>query len=105
MALPLVARVAAHLGALNVAFFATAVFFGGSLVGELRFYLERKCGVEELSSNPRILENISPCVPPKCDRNVTIKPIVSSTYTPKVCALLAHFRCTNRYVVAGIHST
>jgi membrane-associated protein len=50
--LPLFAGIAAQLGALNIALVATAVFFGGYLGDELRFYLGRKYGVEKLSARP-----------------------------------------------------
>jgi membrane protein DedA with SNARE-associated domain len=48
--LPLFAGIAAHLGALNLPLVATVVFFGGYLGDELRFFLGRKYGVENLSS-------------------------------------------------------
>jgi membrane-associated protein len=50
--LPLFAGIAAHFGALNVAFVALAAFAGGYLGDELRFYLGRKYGVANLSSKP-----------------------------------------------------
>jgi membrane-associated protein len=57
-ALPLFAGIAAHLGALDVALVAFAVFMGGYLGDELRFYLGRKYGVENLSSNPRYQKSL-----------------------------------------------
>jgi membrane protein DedA with SNARE-associated domain len=56
--LPLFAGTAAHMGALNLALVAAAVFFGGYLGDELRFYLGRKYGVENLSSNPRYQKSL-----------------------------------------------
>jgi len=56
--LPLLAGIAAHLGALNLALVVTAVFFGGYLGDELRFYLGRKYGVENLSSSPRYQQSL-----------------------------------------------
>ncbi|MFT6267913.1 MAG: membrane protein DedA with SNARE-associated domain [Alphaproteobacteria bacterium] len=56
--LPLFAGIAAHLGALDVALVATAVFLGGYLGDELRFYLGRKYGVENLSSNLRYQKSV-----------------------------------------------
>ncbi|GAC30673.1 DedA family protein [Brumicola pallidula] len=56
--LPLFAGIAAHMGALNLALVAAAVFFGGYLGDELRFYLGRKYGVENLSSNPRYQKSL-----------------------------------------------
>jgi membrane protein DedA with SNARE-associated domain len=50
--LPLFAGIAAHLGALNLALVAAVVFLGGYLGDELRFYLGRKYGVENLSARP-----------------------------------------------------
>jgi membrane protein DedA with SNARE-associated domain len=50
--LPLFAGIAAHLSALNVFWVATVVFLGGYLGDELRFYIGRKYGVENLSSRP-----------------------------------------------------
>jgi membrane-associated protein len=57
--LPLFAGIAAQLGALNIAMVASAVFFGGYLGDELRFYLGRKYGVKKLSSNPRYLQSLN----------------------------------------------
>jgi membrane protein DedA with SNARE-associated domain len=51
--LPLFAGIAAHFDALNIVLVATAVFAGGYLGDELRFYLGRKYGVANLSSNQR----------------------------------------------------
>lgn len=51
--LPLFAGIAAHFGALDLALVATAVFAGGYLGDELRFYLGRKYGVAKISSNAR----------------------------------------------------
>jgi membrane protein DedA with SNARE-associated domain len=48
--LPLFAGIAAHLGALNIGLVATVVFLGGYLGDELRFFLGRRYGVENLSS-------------------------------------------------------
>lgn len=50
--LPLFAGIAAHLNALNLAWVAIAVFLGGYLGDELRFYVGRKYGVKNLSSRP-----------------------------------------------------
>lgn len=56
--LPLFAGIAAHLGALDVALVATVVFLGGYLGDELRFYVGRKYGVENLSANPRYQKSV-----------------------------------------------
>ena len=50
--LPLFAGVAAHLDALNISVVAVVVFLGGYLGDELRFYLGKKYGVENLSKRP-----------------------------------------------------
>lgn len=58
--LPLFAGVAAHFDALNVALVALAAFAGGYLGDELRFYVGRKYGVQNLSSKAwyqRALQN------------------------------------------------
>ncbi|MFT4654660.1 MAG: membrane-associated protein [Kangiellaceae bacterium] len=56
--LPLFAGIAAHLGALDVTLVATAVFLGGYLGDELRFYLGKKYGVENLSANLRYQKSV-----------------------------------------------
>jgi membrane protein DedA with SNARE-associated domain len=57
--LPLFAGIAAHFDALNLALVAMAVFAGGYLGDELRFYLGRKYGVDKLSSNPRYIRALN----------------------------------------------
>lgn len=57
-ALPLFAGIAAHLGALDVLWVASVVFLGGYLGDEIRFYLGRKYGVENLSANKRYQKSV-----------------------------------------------
>lgn len=57
--LPLFAGIAAHFGALNLVLVAAAVFAGGYLGDELRFYLGKKYGVAKLSSNPRYQRSLN----------------------------------------------
>ena len=57
--LPLFAGIAAQLGALNIFVVATLVFLGGYLGDELRFYLGRKYGVQNLSSRPWYQDSVS----------------------------------------------
>lgn len=57
-ALPLFAGIAAHLGALDIFWVATVVILGGYLGDELRFFLGRKYGVENLSANARYQRSV-----------------------------------------------
>jgi membrane protein DedA with SNARE-associated domain len=57
--LPLFAGIAAQLGALNIFVVATLVFLGGYLGDELRFYIGRKYGVQNLSSRPWYQRSVS----------------------------------------------
>jgi membrane protein DedA with SNARE-associated domain len=57
--LPLFAGIAAQLDALNIVFVASLVFLGGYLGDELRFYLGRKYGVQNLSSKAWYQRSVS----------------------------------------------
>lgn len=56
--LPLFAGIAAHLDALSFVYAAAAVFLGGYLGDELRFFLGRKYGVQNLSSRPSYQKSV-----------------------------------------------
>lgn len=56
--LPLFAGIAAHLGALDIVLVAGAVFSGGYLGDELRFFVGRKYGVQNLSANKRYQKSV-----------------------------------------------
>ncbi|GAB55464.1 hypothetical protein GPUN_1340 [Glaciecola punicea ACAM 611] len=57
-ALPLFAGIAAHLGALDIVIVGAAVIMGGYLGDELRFYLGRKYGVQNLWANKHYQKSV-----------------------------------------------
>lgn len=57
-ALPLFAGIAAHLGALDIEWVVAVVLLGAYLGDELRFFLGRKYGVENLSANARYQQSV-----------------------------------------------